>query len=167
MVLAASAKGAEAIIAPELGVAAEPTYPDAMRERNVGGTVVVALTVGVDGKVGDVKVVDSAGPDFDAAAMEAAARLHFAPGSRAGKAIPLRIRYRFVFSPDTTEVRRAAAKSDGRFDRRDAERNPAGFSSLRGTLREKGTGRPVAGALLLIDGGPEDALTNRSGEFAS
>ena len=161
-----AAGAADEIAAPVLVQSAEPTYPPAMQDRGLGGTVVVELTVAVDGKPLAASVVQSAGPEFDAAALEATARLQFAPATKGGHPVAVRIRYRFVFAPDTTEQRRAAAKTDGRFDRRDLERNPGGFSSLRGSLREKGTGRPVGGAVVLLDGGPQDALTSGSGEFA-
>ena len=149
---------------PQLTQDAKPAYPPALRERGVAGAVVVELTVSDQGSPQDIKVVDSAGPEFDAAALEAAARLRFAPATRAGKAVAVRIRYRFAFAADLDE-RRGRAGGDGRYGRRDAERTPAGFCSLRGRVLEKGTGRPVAGLQLLLDGGPLDAVTDAQGDY--
>jgi len=165
-VCAAPAFGAPAPTEPAIAAAAEPVYPPALLDRGVGGAVVVEFTVRADGSTADVLVVDSAGPEFDAAATDAARRLRFVAATRGGKPVAARIRYRFVFDPTQVAQRRTAARSEGRFDRRDVERHPAGFSSLRGTLHEKGTGRPLAGAVLVVDGGTADAVVDRQGDFA-
>lgn len=154
---------------PELLQGATPIYPPALKDRGVAGAVVVELTVTLRGEPTDIKVVESAGPEFDAAALAAAQQLRFAPARRGTHAdappIAVRIRYRFAFAPAADE-RRAKAPSEGRFGRRDAEKVPAGHCSLRGRILEKGTGRPVAGLQLLLDSGPLDAVTESNGDYA-
>lgn len=157
------------IVPPQLVRAATPVYPPALKERGVAGHVVVELTVDVRGEPMDIKVVESAGPDFDAAALAAAQQLRFAPARRGSSAtdpaVAVRIRYRFAFVADADE-RRGRAPSEGRFGRRDPEKVPAGLCSLRGRILEKGTGRPVAGLQLLLDDGPVDAVTENNGDYA-
>lgn len=160
----------DALVPPELIQGAEPEYPAALRDRGVAGAVVVELTVGVDGRVTQPVVVLSAGPEFDAAALQASRRLVFSPATEQGKPMPVRIRYRFVFQPDMGDVRRGRAASEGRYDRRDLEPTPGGFCSLQGVLLEKGSGRPIVGAVLMLDarvGNPPvaEALTDDRGAF--
>ncbi len=157
------------LVPPKLLRAATPIYPPAFKDRGIAGAVVVELTVDVLGEPADIKVIESAGPEFDAAALAAAQLLRFSParrGTREGDPpIAVRIRYRFSFTPDQDD-RRGRAAAEGRFGRRDLEKVPAGFCSLRGRIVEKGTGRPVAGLQLLLDDGPADAVTENNGEFA-
>ncbi|MBM4346014.1 MAG: TonB-dependent receptor [Deltaproteobacteria bacterium] len=150
---------------PTLTAPAEPVYPSALRGKGLGGAVVVELTVGVDGAPRDVQVFQSAGPEMDAAAVEAAGRLRFAPATRSGKPVAARIRYRFVFAADHAAERREAVRSEGRFDRRDLERAPAGAVQVRGVVREKGTRRPVRGLMLVVDGGTAETTTDADGAF--
>ena len=109
-------------------------YPAAMLARGLRGAVTLQLVVEVDGSVGKVHVVESAGPDFDAAAIEAAKLLRFAPATQAGKPVRVAIRFRYAFAPEQRIDRRGRSAGLGRFDRRSGEAIPSGFSSLRGTL---------------------------------
>ena len=146
-------------------------YPAAMLARGLRGAVTLQLVVEVDGSVGKVHVVESAGPDFDAAAIEAAKLLRFAPATQAGKPVRVAIRFRYAFAPEQRIDRRGRSAGLGRFDRRSGEAIPSGFSSLRGTLVERGTRRPVAGALLTLPdlsdalGGAAEAISDGDGAF--
>jgi TonB family protein len=151
---------------PRLLAAVPPRYPEAMAARRLRGVVEVELDIGKDGTVGNAEVVRSAGPAFDAAALEAAALLRFAPATRAGEPIAVRIRYRFAFDPDSAGLRRGRARGLGRFDRRAPERAPSGEQSLVGTLLERGTGRPVAGATVLLPRFGLSAISDGDGGFA-
>src|ERR1700742_4374962 len=62
-----------------------------------GGRVVLRVLVTVDGSVGEVEVLESAGPDLDAAATTAVRKWRFAPATRAGSAVPSRVKIPFVF----------------------------------------------------------------------
>ncbi len=73
--------------APVLVERVEPVYPEAARLAGIGGVVSLQLEVGVDGSVGDVKVVRSAGLGLDAAAITAARQLKFKPALQDGQPI--------------------------------------------------------------------------------
>ena len=60
--------------------------------------VVLSLKVDATGAVRDAKVVQSAGPKFDQAAVERAYRLHFNPARREdGQPVESTIRFAFTF----------------------------------------------------------------------
>lgn len=61
------------------------------------GSVVLAITIAVDGTVEEVTVHESAGAAFDAAAVEAARLFVFTPAEIAGKPSRIRILYRYDF----------------------------------------------------------------------
>jgi protein TonB len=62
------------------------------------GDVVLSVYVAPDGAVRRVRVVTSAGPDFDAAAVEALRRFSFSPACLAtGKSAPVLITYQYKF----------------------------------------------------------------------
>lgn len=136
-----------------------------MVDKGLKGTVVVELELDLAGGVKRAVVVESAGPAFDAAAIAAAQRLQFSPARQGGKSVAVRIRYRFNFAASLAAERRTAAASPGRFDRRDIERAPAGFSSLSGEVRERGTGRAVVGASVTIAAQNAEVSTDGDGRF--
>jgi len=150
---------------PKLTAPVEPEYPPSLVDKGLRGAVVVEIDIDPTGKVRAAAVVESAGPDFDAAALAAARRLQFTPARQGGKAVAVRIRYRFAFSPSIASVRRDGAAGQGRFDRRDVERAPAGFSSLQGEVRERGTGRAVVGAAVTIPALGVETATDGDGRF--
>src|SRR5262249_55593350 len=82
---------------PELLEAAEAVYPEEARAAKLEGSVVLRLTIDVDGHVAEADVMEAAGHGFDAAAREAAMRFRFAPARRAGEPMLSRIRYVFPF----------------------------------------------------------------------
>lgn len=167
VVVAAAPKSrpaAPALLPPRLLQEVTPDYPAAMRGRGVAGRVVVELEVGADGAVHDPKVIESAGPDFDAAALAAAARLRFAAATADGRAVAVRIRYGFRFEADLP--RRGRALGPGRYERRAPAAPVRDVVSLRGRVRERGTGRPVAGALVTVARHGAEAVTDGDGAFA-
>jgi TonB family protein len=54
-----------------------PAYPQALREAGVGGKVELRATVGSDGSVRDVQVIQSVHPELDAAAVDAVRQWKF------------------------------------------------------------------------------------------
>ena len=78
---------------PTLVKPVEPVFPASLADAGVGASVVMEIDIGADGKVMDVKVVGSAGPEFDAAAVEAAKQLEFTPAEFDGVPTPVRIQY--------------------------------------------------------------------------
>ena len=79
-------------------------------------TVVLVVDVDADGKVQDARVEAAAGHGFDEAATEAAKKLEFQPAKRGEKAIPSRVKHRYVFAPPPGRLvgKVSGSKSDQR-----------------------------------------------------
>lgn len=63
-----------------------PRYPDEAQRRRIGGAVMLEALIGPDGKVKDVRVIQST-PPFDEAAMDAVRQWEFEPTRIDGKAV--------------------------------------------------------------------------------
>jgi protein TonB len=72
---------------------------DAMRAK-IQGSVLIEVLVHPDGGVSDVHVVRSLDPTFglDQQAVAAARKWRFAPGTRAGEPVPVRMTIELVFT---------------------------------------------------------------------
>jgi TonB family protein len=81
--------------APELVTFVEAVFPETEAGRT--GSVVLALTIGVDGRVTDATVTESGGEAFDDAALTAARQFAFTPAEVDGTPSPVRILYRYDF----------------------------------------------------------------------
>jgi TonB family protein len=94
------AQGADAsqLVPPRLSETVEPAYPPEEKARGATATVVLLLDIDDAGSVGHAVVTTSGGASFDAAALEAAARLRFAPATRAGRPIRSKIPFQFAFA---------------------------------------------------------------------
>ena len=75
--------------------AAPPAYPAG---QTTASTVVLAITVGKDGTVRDLSVVQSGGAPFDAAAAAAARRFVFTPAEVNGEPAAVKIPYTLTFA---------------------------------------------------------------------
>ena len=73
--------------------------------------VVVRVTVTTDGTVADPEIVESGGPAFDAAVLDAVRRWKFRPALRGDVPVPSRIRIPFLFVPPAAPG--AAGSRDG------------------------------------------------------
>ncbi|MEO0114067.1 MAG: TonB family protein [candidate division WOR-3 bacterium] len=60
----------------------QPTYPEAARLAGIEGTVVVEALVDVDGKIIDARILKSANPALDEAALRAASQARFTPAKQ-------------------------------------------------------------------------------------
>ncbi len=154
-----------AIVEPELLARAFPAYPAKFAGQDKIGVVVVELDIDGAGKVLRVQVVESAGADFDKSAVDAAKKLQFSPATQDGKPVPVRIRFRFEIAPEVKLDRRDVSPSLGKYDRRDMELAPAGFSSLEGRLIERGTGKPVSGSLVTVAALKAETVSDGTGHF--
>ena len=74
-----------------------PDYPIVAKESNLVGTVMVKLTIGEDGTVEDVTVLDSSDPIFEEPALEAAALCQFKPAKLEGKPTKSRVAIPYQF----------------------------------------------------------------------
>jgi protein TonB len=59
-------------------------YPEAEHRAGKAGRVMLAMVVGKDGSLSDVRVEKSGGENFDAAAIKVAQAMKFSPATRAG-----------------------------------------------------------------------------------
>lgn len=162
---AKSAKSSPKIVPPKIVTYVPADYPPELKEQALAGTVILQLDLKVDGTVGKAEVAKSAGPIFDAAALDAGKKLVFTPATADGKAIPVRINFRYVFKMQIAVTRRGRALGLGRYQRRSPVTAPAGFASLSGVILERGTGRPVAGAIVLVPKLKKEAITDVDGQF--
>jgi len=130
--------------APELlhFVAAE--YPSSEQAAGHAATVVLQLTLSATGTVEDVRVSESAGPAFDAAASAAARQFLFRPAEVDHEPSAIRILYRYDF------VLRPKAPTTALFG---------------GLVRAAHSGKPVAGVTLALDSG-QTATTDQAGNFS-
>ena len=160
-----SGKKVPSIVPPKVQKYVRAEYPEALKRQGLKGEVILELDIDKTGAEKNAKVVKSAGALFDAAALDAAKQLQFSPATADGKVIPVRIRFRYVFQMAMVEERRARARGLGRYQRQGPIQAPAGFSSLNGTILERGTGRPVAGALILLPKLKKEAVTDGDGNY--
>jgi TonB family protein len=75
----------------------DPEYSEQARKKKINGTVVVSLTVTVDGTTRDIKVVKGAGYGLDEKAVEAVSRWKFSPALRDGQPIEKEITAEVAF----------------------------------------------------------------------
>jgi len=83
---------------PSLVHFVQAEYPKDKHDAGVTSRVLLSIEIGDDGKVGGVEVLESGGPDFDAAAMAAARQFVFTPAEAGGQPIPVKITYRYDFT---------------------------------------------------------------------
>lgn len=74
-----------------------PVYPEEMKKKGIEGNVVMDILIDQNGKVRDVKVIKSLGPEFDQAAMEAMTKFEFRPAQINKKNVPVKIKYSIKF----------------------------------------------------------------------
>ena len=91
------------VTAPKLVYSVDAEFSEAARRKGINGTVMVALTVMLNGQVANVHVKRSAAEDFtkakdrkaaatlDEKALEAIRQYRFEPGSYKGKPVPVAI----------------------------------------------------------------------------
>lgn len=136
---------------PTLLKQVQPEYPASLADAGLPDTaVLLEIDIGIEGKVTKVRVVESAGPEFDEAAVVAAEQLEFTPAEYDGKPIPVRIQYRshFAMQQQAVEVEPDAGVP---------------VVNFAGTLTTAGTREPVAGAQIAI--GERVADSDDKGHF--
>lgn len=77
-----------------------PEYPEKARDLGIEGRVMLELTVDGEGKVIQVRIVQGLHPVLDAAAVEAAKKMRFLPGTVNGTPVTLKIPVPFKFVLD-------------------------------------------------------------------
>ena len=129
--------------APELVEFVEAPYPEAELENPRAAQVVLAILIDAQGQVGEVQVVESAGEHFDAAAVDAVKRFRFTPAELDGVPSPVKITYRYSFEEPPP---------------------PITTGGLKGLVRDKRSGQPLAGVRVRLDGVGE-LSTDAEGRF--
>jgi len=106
----ASARPPEDPVTPPVVLShVEPPFPPAERAAGTHGVVVLVVTVGKDGVVGTVEVLQSAGERLDRAAVKAVRAWTFAPARRGAVDVASRVRIPFRFETAPPVPRLAAS----------------------------------------------------------
>ena len=129
---------------PKLVEFVEAAYPESEKLAGRTASVIVQIAISDKGVVDDVAVVQSAGPAFDAAALEAIKKFKFEPAEIDNKAAPVKITYKydFVFKEE-----------------------PVGpIVNFEGTITDRETKKPIEGLKVTIQDVGE-ATTDDEGHF--
>jgi protein TonB len=83
----------EGVTLPSVVSEVKPVYTQAAKDAKIQGEVQMAVVVNADGAVGDVNVTKSLDTQYglDQAAVDAARRWTFKPGTKGGKAVPVQV----------------------------------------------------------------------------
>ncbi|MBN1959493.1 MAG: TonB family protein [Deltaproteobacteria bacterium] len=141
--------------APELLTFIKAEYPPEFLASGKSGEVLLFIDINEEGLVDNVEIQSASEPAFGDAAMSAATNFVFSPAEVDGKPAAIRIEYRYTFVPELPKEKKPQAEKP-------AEPQPITFS---GTVREAGLRKPIAGAVVEIDGKPV-AETDAEGKFA-
>lgn len=76
----------------------DPVYPQSARAAHITGTVVVAATIGKDGRVKDAKIVSSPDVSLSAAALDAVRQWRYEPFTLNGQAYEVNTQIRLEFA---------------------------------------------------------------------
>lgn len=128
---------------PKLVTFVEAEYPESEKAKGVTASVVLQIAIAANGSVSEANVLESAGPAFDAAALDAVKRFVFEPAEINDKPAPIRINYRYQF------VLREAEPTTG---------------VLGGVVRDSKTKAPLAGVSITLDG-TTTFVTDAEGRF--
>ena len=83
---------------PVLLSSADPEFPKAYRNRRGFESVCGAdVVVGSDGKLADIKIVHSLGPEFDRNAIAALEKYRFKPAARNGEPVAVKLHVQITF----------------------------------------------------------------------
>ena len=134
------------------GDAPVPDYPAARLAGGATARVVLQIDVLADGSAANAKVVSEPQPDFDEAALGAAARLKFTPAREGDQPIPVRIQFAFNFAPPRKQPEPPKTP----------EEQPVNFA---GQVRERGTRRKLSGIEVAIPAADLSAITDTQGRF--
>jgi TonB family protein len=134
---------------PKLVKFVPAVYPPDKHAAQVTSSVLLSIAIDADGKVEEVEVVQTGGPDFDAAAVAAAKQFLFEPAEIDNQPAPVKITYRYDF---TIVEKMVKAGPQVNFE---------------GVVLERFKKRPLAHvAVALPDLGGLKAMTDEDGHFA-
>jgi TonB family protein len=87
--LAAAQRVGNGTVAPKLLSKIEPDYSEEARVAKLQGTVVLKVTIGTDGRAGNISLTHSQGFGLDEKAVEAVQQWQFQPGTKDGMPVPV------------------------------------------------------------------------------
>jgi len=85
------------LVPPKLRKFVEAAYPPARQTAGIEAKVILSIEINAEGQPENVEVVQSAGADFDEAAVAAARRFEFDPARMDGVPTPVKIQYAYRF----------------------------------------------------------------------
>jgi protein TonB len=83
---------------PDLVYKVDPGYTQEAQKSKISGTVMLAILVGVDGRVSDIQVLEKLEPSLDARAITAVSKWRFTPAMRGTAPVAFRARAGVSFS---------------------------------------------------------------------
>lgn len=79
-----------------------PTYPGALRNNAVEGTVTISGTVNIDGRLVNVEIDESSHDGFNQSVLDTLEQWRFTPGLKNSQPVPVPCTIQFVFSQDNS-----------------------------------------------------------------
>jgi TonB family protein len=128
---------------PALKTFVEAVYP----RQGVEAAVLLQIEIAADGHVEKVAVLQSAAPDFDAAAVAAAQKFVFTPAEIDGKPAPVKITYKYTFAIKTQMVKLGPQVN------------------FEGTVLDRYTKKPIPGVSVMVAEMGLVERTDESGHF--
>ena len=158
-------------------------YPEQIQDTMVVNQVLLQLTIDEEGSVVESVVVETGGPAFDEAATKAAMQLLFEPAKLDGEPIVVNVKYLYEFQPPRTQEPEEKIIVKGK-DKVDSKKTPDNKNSksktteelpenlikpvnFDGILKERGTGKPLAGVVITAEKGTDkvETFSSATGEF--
>ncbi len=133
------------VVPPRLLHFESAPYPSQAQKQGLEASVVLQIEVGLDGKVKEVQVRETAGNGFDEAAVAAAKRFVFEPATRGGSPVAARILYRYEFKLEAEPAKKSVTVTEK--------------GGLRGRIVTEKPEKPVVGAEVRIRKGGGAILT--------
>ncbi len=137
---------ARVIVPPKLVKFVEAPYPEKAKATGKQATVTLQIGITESGAVGAVLVLESAGPEFDEAAILAARQFVFSAATVDGQPVAVKITYRYAFV----------------FHEELKKKTTADFA---GQVVDRATRKPLANVNVALDTG-QSAITDAQGTFS-
>src|SRR5437867_1873448 len=134
--------------APRLTRFVPAVYPQDKHDAGIVSSVLLSIEIDDAGKVGNVEVVQTGGPDFDAAAVAAVKQFEFESAEIDDKPAPVKITYRYDF---TIKVETVSLGPQVNFE---------------GVVLERFKKKPIKGAIVKLLGMDAKIVTAEDGRFA-
>lgn len=151
------ARPAPASVIPPKLIEAPKGLEGVPARRDLGRTLVVMLTIDTEGRASDVTIERGLGEPWDSLVVRAIEAARFAPATRAGEPVAVRIRW---------PVELPYSVTPRGLDRRAPEPTPTvGDAFIAGRLTERGTRTPLVGVAVILDDGALSAVTDEDGNF--